>query len=151
MTTPAPSSPLHSVCALKTSPCVRSKRSRVYRQHVHMYSFTGLNQFHCRKSCTQNRGRNLCKWRADSMECYPYLRNVQDLLADGTTPCERRVGEPFTGPMIPFGAMIEYYPTSARDQARLHQFGRKVLPGMFLGSAFFAGENPERIGHSRGH
>ena len=25
------------VCALKTSPCVRSKRSRVYRQHAHMF------------------------------------------------------------------------------------------------------------------
>ena len=67
------------------------------------------------------------------MECYRYLRNVQDLLADGTTPGERRCGEPFTGPIIPFGAMIEYYPISARDQATLHQFGKKVLPGMFLG------------------
>ena len=26
------------------------------------------------------------KWWADSMECYCYLRNIQDLLSDGTTP-----------------------------------------------------------------
>ena len=26
------------------------------------------------------------KWWADSRECYCYLRNVQDLLADGETP-----------------------------------------------------------------
>ena len=26
-----------SVCAFNTSPCVRSKRSRVYRQHAHMF------------------------------------------------------------------------------------------------------------------
>ena len=35
------------------------------------------------------------KWWADSMECYTYLRNIQDLLSDGKTPHERRFGEPF--------------------------------------------------------
>ena len=29
------------------------------------------------------------KWRVDSMECNCFLRNVQDLLADGETPYER--------------------------------------------------------------
>ena len=42
----------------------------------------------------------------------------------------------FNGPVIPFGAMVEYHPISAKDQSRLHQFGPKVLPGIFLGSAF---------------
>ena len=32
------------------------------------------------------------KWWADSMECYTYLRNVTDLLSDGKTPYERRLG-----------------------------------------------------------
>ena len=45
-------------------------------------------------------------WWADSMECYCYLRNVQDLLADGKTPCERRFGEPFKG--SPRGALGLY-------------------------------------------
>ena len=45
-------------------------------------------------------------WWADSMECYCHLRNIQDLLSDGKTPHERRFGEPFEGPMIPFGSMI---------------------------------------------
>ena len=49
---------------------------------------------------------------SDSMECYCYLRNVQDLLADGKTPCERRFEEPFKGPIIPFGAMVEDDPSS---------------------------------------
>ena len=66
------------------------------------------------------------KWWAGSMECCCLLRNVQDLLADGKTPCERRLGEPFGGPIIPFGAMFERYPISARDQSRLHQCGKKV-------------------------
>ena len=42
------------------------------------------------------------RWWSDSMECYCYLRNVQDLLADGKTPYERRFGEPFKGPMNSF-------------------------------------------------
>ena len=59
-------------------------------------------------------------WWADSMECYTYLRNVTDLLSDGKTPYERRFGKPFGGPVI-------------------HQFGKKVLPGLFLGYALYAG------------
>ena len=80
------------------------------------------------------------KWWADSMECYTYLRNVTDLLSEGTTPCERRFGQPFNGPIIPFGSLVEYHPITAKDQSRIHQFGKKVLPGLFLGYALYAGE-----------
>ena len=38
------------------------------------------------------------KWWAYSMECYCYLRNIQDFLADGETPHERWFGERFKGP-----------------------------------------------------
>ena len=38
------------------------------------------------------------KWRADSLACCCYLRNVQDLLADGKTLYEKRFGEPLKGP-----------------------------------------------------
>ena len=69
---------------------------------------------------------------ADSMECSCYLRNIQDLLSDWKTPHERRFGVPFYGPVIPFGAMEEYQPISAKDLSRLHQFGPKVLPGNSL-------------------
>ena len=79
------------------------------------------------------------KWWADSMECNTYLRNIQDLLSGGKAPYERRFGEPFTGPIIPFGSLVEYYPFSAKDQSRIHQFGKKVLPGLFLGCALYAG------------
>ena len=49
------------------------------------------------------------------MESCCYLRNIQDLLSDGKTPHERRFGMPFGGPVILFGAMVEYHPISARD------------------------------------
>ena len=46
-------------------------------------------------------------WWADSVECYTYLGNIQDLFFDGKTPYERRFGEPFGEPMIPFGSLSE--------------------------------------------
>ena len=58
------------------------------------------------------------RWWSDSMECYCYLRNVQDLLAERKTPYERRFGEPLKGPAIPSGAMVEYHPISPWDQAK---------------------------------
>ena len=73
------------------------------------------------------------------MECYCYLQNIHGKLSDGKTPYERRLGMPFNGPVIPFGAMVEYHPISAKDQSRLHQFDSKVFPGIFLGYALCAG------------
>ena len=78
-------------------------------------------------------------WWADSMECYTFLRNVTDLLSDGKTPYERRLGQPFKGHIIPFGSLVEYHPITAKDQSRIHQFGKKVFPGLFLGYALYAG------------
>ena len=72
-------------------------------------------------------------WWADSMECYTYLRNVTDLLSDGKTPYERRFGQPFNGPIFPFGSLVEYHPKTAKDQSKIHQFGK-------LGHALYAGE-----------
>ena len=69
---------------------------------------------------------------ADSIDCDTYLRNSQDLLSDGKTPYERRFGIPLNGPVIPFGAMVEYHPISAQELWKLHQFGPTVLPSFSL-------------------
>ena len=79
------------------------------------------------------------------MECYTYLRNVTDLLSDGKTPYERRFGQPFKGPIIPFGSLVEYHPITAKDQSRIHQFGKKVLLGLFFGYALYAGGEFGRV------
>ena len=72
------------------------------------------------------------------------VRNVQDLVADGKTPCERRLGEPFKEPDHSVRKQwFEYFPISAKDQSRLHQFGKRVLPGIFFGYALVAGRNLE--------
>ena len=90
------------------------------------------------------------EWWADSMECCCYLWNIQDLVSDGRSPYERRFGMPFNGPAIPFGAMVEYHPISAKDISRRHQFGPKVLPGLFLGYVH-AGGHLERRRYGRRH
>ena len=55
------------------------------------------------------------------------------------TPCDRRFGETCKGQIIPFGSLVEYHLITAKDQSRIHQFGKKVLPGLFLGYALYAG------------
>ena len=66
------------------------------------------------------------------MECYCYLRDVQE--------SERIFGESFKGPTIPFDALVGYLQKSERDKARIHQCGKKVLPRSFSGYALIAGE-----------
>ena len=85
------------------------------------------------------------------MECYCYLRNIQDKLSDGKTPYERWFGMPFNGPVIPFGAMVECHPTSAKDQSRLQRFGAKVLPGVFLRLCMKRGRIRKRRHYGRKH
>ena len=82
---------------------------------------------------------------SNSMECSCSLRNVQDLLADGKTPHERRHGEPFKRPIIPFGSMVESHPISAREQRIIHQFGKKVSPGISLDYELIVRGKLERI------
>ena len=69
----------------------------------------------------------------------PICETSQTCCLMGRTPYERRFGKPFEGPIIPFGSLVEYHPITAKDQSRIHQFGKKVLPGLFLGYALYAG------------
>ena len=65
--------------------------------------------------------------------CYPM----------GRRPMKHFLGQPFKGPIIPFGSLVEHHPITAKDQTRIHQFGNKVLPGLFLGIRFVRGWNLE--------
>ena len=77
------------------------------------------------------------EWCADSMECYTCLRNIS--LVGWEDSIRKTFWRTFKGPIKPFGSLVEYYPISAKDQSRIHQFGKKVLPGLFLGYALYAG------------
>ena len=63
---------------------------------------------------------------------------VQDLLSVGKF-LGTAIWRTIQWAVIPFGSMIEYHPVSAKDQSRFHQFGKKVLLGIFLRYAFYAG------------
>ena len=60
-------------------------------------------------------------------------------MKDDKTIYERRFNVPYDGPVIPFGAEINYKPMTKEDKARTHKFGDKVLSGFFLGSDQLAG------------
>ena len=59
----------------------------------------------------------------------------------GRLPMKDVFGQPFQGPIIPFGSLVEYHPITAKDQSRIHQFGKKVLPGLSLGYALYSGRS----------
>ena len=71
------------------------------------------------------------------MEWYTYLAIVQHFLSDGKTSYERRFGQHLKD-QFSIWSLREYYPIFAKCQSRIHQFGKKVLPGLFLGYAFYA-------------
>ena len=50
---------------------------------------------------------------------------------------------PKTQSTMPFGATVEYHPITAKDKARLHQFGKKVCPGIFYGICAICGRKLE--------
>ena len=103
---------------------------------------------------------NLCKWCCNQAWTKNGGRIPWDVIAicgtyktsfwDGKTPFERRCGEPLRGTVIPCGTMVEHHSISAKDQARLHQFGEKVLLGTILSYALFVrGVYLERRHHGR--
>ena len=116
---------------------ILSKESESRNNHRHAVVVQDLaTQWIQSYTCKQKLSRD----PEDSKECYCYLLNIQDLLSVGPALYERRFGIPFNRPVIPFGAMVEYHLFfSAKDQSRLHQFGAKVLQGIFLGYLFYVG------------
>ena len=112
---------------------ILSKESESRNNHRHAVVVQDLaTQWIQSYTCKQKLSRD----PEASKECYCNLVNIQDLLSVGPAPYARRFGIPFNRPVIPFGAMVEYHLISAKDQSRLHQFGAKVLPSIFLGYVF---------------
>ena len=106
------------------------------------------NKWDCWESSAQSERRYICsivairsQWKlVGRFHAMPYLSaKYSRSLVWWRTPYERRFGEPFNGPIIPFGSLFECYLVSAKDQSRIHHFGKKVLPGLFLGYALHAG------------
>ena len=89
-------------------------------------------------------------WWADSMECYTYLRNIQDLLSDGKTPCERRFGMPFNGPycLEQWSNITLFLQKTNLDCISLEQKSFQVFSRLCI---VRGGENLERRRYGRRH
>ena len=59
------------------------------------------------------------------MECFCYLRNVHDKMSDDKTAFEKRYGQKFDGPPIPFGTLVEYIPITAKAKSSISTSVRK--------------------------
>ena len=69
---------------------------------------------------------------------YCYLRNTQDLLSDGNHITKGdSANHQRTNNSVWFDGRIS--PICAKDLSRLHQFGKKVVPGIFIGHVLYAG------------
>ena len=70
------------------------------------------------------------------MQCFSYLRNIQDLFSDGKIPNERPFGVPFNGPVIPFGATSNitlFVRKTYRDYINLVQKSCQVFHVLYPG------------------
>ena len=110
------------------------------------------NKWDCREGSVVSKRRDTCgtvvirsgKMVGGVHEVSLLSAKHSRFLSDGKTPCARRFGIPCNGPVIPFGAVVEYHPLSAKDISRLQQFGPEVLPGIFLVYVLYAGVNLKR-------
>jgi len=84
-------------------------------------------------SCTLFQSGFYGEWWPEAMDAYCFLRNATDVLNNNHTAYFNRFGEDFRGPVIPFGSHVEYHPITEKDKDRLHKYGGKVLPGIFMG------------------
>ena len=77
-------------------------------------------------------------WWADSMECFTYLRNIQDLLFDGKTPNEKELENRLKHRsflLVHWVSITLFLRKTSPESINLE----KVLPGLFLGYALYAG------------
>ena len=69
----------------------------------------------------------------------PICETSQIYCLMGRRPVKDVLGNHLEDLSFHFGSLVEYHPITAKDQSRIHQFGKKVLPGLFFGYALHAG------------
>ena len=74
----------------------------------------------------------------------PICETSQIYYLMGRRPMKDVLGNHFKDRLFPFGSLVEYHPIIAKGQSRIHQVGKKVLPGLFLGYALLKKTQCER-------
>ena len=75
----------------------------------------------------------------------PICETSQIYYLMGRRPMKDVLGNHLKDPIIPFGSLVEYHPVTAKDQSRIHQFGKTVLPGIVPRIRSLRGENLEGV------
>ena len=70
----------------------------------------------------------------------PICETSQNYYLMGRRPMKDVLGNHLKDLFFLLVHLVEYHPVTAKDQSRIHQFGKKVLPGLFLGYGLYAGE-----------
>ena len=90
-------------------------------------------------TCLVAAGLPPCYWEF-ALRCYTLLHNTEKV--NGQTPWELTFGEEFQGKRIPFGALVNFKPTSSRKLST--KFGPDAVTGVFAGYITTSGENWRR-------
>ena len=69
----------------------------------------------------------------------PICETSQIYCLMGRRPMKDVLGNHLNDILFHLVHLVEYHPITAKDQSRIHQFGKKVLPGLFFGYALYAG------------
>ena len=78
-------------------------------------------------------------WSADSMECYTYLRNIQDLLSDGKVHTKGVLENHLKDQSSRLVHWLSITLLLRKTSQESINLGKKVLLGWFLGYALYAG------------
>ena len=87
-------------------------------------------------TCLVAAGLPPCYWEF-ALRCYTLLHNTEKV--NGQSPRELTFGEEFQGKRIPFGALVNFKPTSSRKLST--KFGPDAVTGVFAGYITTSGEN----------
>ena len=82
-------------------------------------------------TCLLEAGILPCFWRY-AIRCVTHLLNVEPNDQEVSAWC-RLHGEEFKGAMIPFGALVYFKPSGARNVEQKHKFDPMGIPGVFAG------------------
>ena len=74
-------------------------------------------------SCTLAQSGWSPEWWVEAQNCFCFLYCVQEVMHNGYTPYQNKFERDFKGPIIPFGAQVEYKPTTPADKEKQHIFG----------------------------
>ena len=79
------------------------------------------------------------QWWSDSIECYCFCETFKTSYGTGKLLMKGDSVNHSRAPQFHLEHWLNITQISTRDQMRIHQFGKKVLPGIFLGYALIAG------------